>query len=561
MKVRSILLLALVAIVFQSMAQVQSDKYYVQFTDKDNSPYSLNNPEEFLTQRAIDRRINQGISYDMRDLPVNPQYLDGVAATGAQILYPTKWMNGTTIKAIDASVIDAVEALPYVSSVTLVTFVSSNNSGSNTEKSFFTNEIFSKVKDEKGLKNVSNIESFDFGDAYNQINLINGIPLHDAGYRGEGMVIAVLDAGFSQVDTDLLFDSLRNDGRILGTKDFVYPGGNVYQKHYHGRMVLSTMAANIPGLMIGTAPKASYWLLRSENPEQEYVAEEYNWVSAAEFADSVGVDVINSSLGYTVFDDPSQNHTYADMNGNTTVVSRGADIAAAKGILVVNSAGNSGDEAWFYVGAPADGDSVFTIGASDNLGNYVYFSSKGPTSDGRIKPSVTATGSGTTVSDGYDGITHGNGTSFSSPIIAGMSACLWQAMPEMSNMEIQDALMQSASQNNNPDSLMGWGIPDYEKAWWLLTSIDSNEGKTGNLADIYPNPFSDYVYLKFSDRYSGSVNIIVYNIMGEVVLSQSISAPSYKLSFNAFADKMPSGFYVIQLSADEKVQTVKLVKQ
>ena len=561
MNLKKILLVALVAIVFQSFAQIQSDKYYVQFTDKDNSPYSLNNPEEFLTQRAIDRRANQGIDYDMKDLPVNPQYLDGVAATGAQILYPTKWMNGTTIKAMDGSIVEAVEALPYVSSVTLVTYVSSKKSSVVSRKSFFENERTGDDQKPELLNAEREVESFDFGYAYEQIDLINGIPLHDAGYRGEGMVIAVLDAGFNQVDTDLLFDSLRNDGRILGTKDFVYPGGNVYQNHYHGRMVLSTMAANIPGLMIGTAPKASYWLLRSENPEQEYVAEEYNWVSAAEFADSVGADVINSSLGYTVFDDPSQNHTYSDMNGNTTVVSRGADIAAAKGILVVNSAGNSGGDEWFYIGAPADGDSVFTIGASDNLGNYVYFSSKGPTSDGRIKPSVTATGSGATVSDGYDGITYGSGTSFSSPIIAGMSACLWQAMPEMSNMEIQDALMQSASQHNNPDSLMGWGIPNYEKAWWLLTSIDSNEGKTGNLAEIYPNPFSDYVYLKFSDRYSGSVSIIVYNIMGEVVLSQSISAPSYKLSFNAFADKMPSGFYVIQLSADEKVQTVKLVKR
>jgi len=559
MKFRSILLLAFVAIVFQSMAQVQSDKYYVQFTDKDNSPYSLNNPEEFLTQRAIDRRINQGISYDMRDLPVNPQYLDGVAAAGAQILYPTKWMNGTTIKATDPSVIDAVEALPYVSSVTLVTFVSSNKSGSSSEKSFFANESFTKVED--GFKNTRNIESFDFGYAYNQINLINGIPLHDAGYRGEGMVIAILDAGFNQVDTDLLFDSLRNDGRILGTKDFVYPGGNVYQNHYHGRMVLSTMAANIPGLMIGTAPKASYWLLRSENPEQEYVAEEYNWVSAAEFADSVGADVINSSLGYVDFDDPSQDHSYADMNGNTTVVSRGADVAAAKGLLVVNSAGNDGANWWQYVGAPADGDSVFTIGACDTLGNYAYFSSKGPTADGRIKPVVTATGLATTVSDGNNGIVYGNGTSFSSPIIAGMSACLWQANPEMNNMEIQDALMQSASQHSNPDTLMGWGIPNYEKAWWLLTSIDSNEGRNGDLAEIYPNPFSDYVYLKFSDKYSGSVNIIVYNVMGEVILNENISAPSYKLSFDAFADKMPNGFYVIQLSTDEKVQTVKLVKR
>jgi len=552
---KKLLFLFLVTIFFQGMAQVAPGKYYVQFFDKNNTPYSLDHPEAFLTRRAIDRRARQGISYDETDLPVNPQYLAGVAATGAEILNPTKWMNGVMVHTTDPSVIDSINALPYVSVVRSV-----SGPVTHSKKPFFEKESAgSENMPDKMVLN-RDAASFDYGYAEGQIDLINGIPLHEAGFRGEGMVIAVLDAGFNQVDVDLLFDSLRNDGRILGTKDFVTPGGNVYSAHYHGRMVMSTMAANIPGLMIGTAPKASYWLLRSENGNQEYVAEEYNWVSAAEFADSVGADVINSSLGYTEFDDPSQNHIYADMDGNTTVITNGADMAAKKGILVVNSAGNSGGSAWQYIGAPADGDSVFSIGAVDNSGAYAPFSSTGPTADGRIKPNVVATGWGTTVSDGYDGITYGNGTSFSSPIIAGMTACLWQAMPEMTNMQIQQAIMQSASQYTNPDSLLGYGIPNYQSAWWILTSIDSNADGDASLASVYPNPFTSYINIRLlGDTREASVK--VFNMMGVIVLEQSISSPLYRIDLNAYQDKMPKGFYFVEVANGQQVQTIKLVKQ
>ncbi len=552
---KNLLFLILVNMLFQGVAQVAPGKYYVQFTDKNNSPYSLDHPEDFLTQRAIDRRTRQGINYDETDLPVNPQYLTGVANTGAEILNPTKWMNGVLVHTDDPMVIDSINALPYVS---VVRSVSGQVTGS--EKPFFEKESAGPENRPDNLVLSRQAAAFDYGYAKGQIELINGIPLHEAGFRGEDMVIAVLDAGFDRVDVDLLFDSLRNDGRILGTKDFVTPGGNVYSAHYHGRMVMSTMAANIPGLMIGTAPKASYWLLRSENGSQEYVAEEYNWVSAAEFADSVGADVINSSLGYTEFDDPSQNHTYADMDGNTTVITNGADMAAKKGILVVNSAGNSGGSAWQYVGAPADGDSVFSIGAVDNSGAYAPFSSTGPTADGRIKPNVVATGWGATVSDGYDGITFGNGTSFSSPIIAGMSACLWQAMPEMTNMEIQQAIMQSASQYTDPDSLLGYGIPNYQSAWWILTSIDSNADDGANLASVYPNPFNSYINIRLmGNTHEASVKVI--NMMGATVLEQSVSSPLYRIDLNAYQDSMPKGFYFIKVTNGLKVQTLKLVKQ
>ncbi len=555
MNLKKLLLLLFVTLIFRGFAQVAPGKYYVQFTDKNNSPYSLNHPEDFLSQRAIDRRARQNIGYNETDLPVNPQYRAGVAATGAQIINAVKWMNGVLVATTDQSVIDSINALPYVASTRSV-----SGAAANGDKPFFDKE--SAGPENKPDNMVLNREAdvYDYGYAEGQINLINGIPLHDAGFRGEGMVIAVLDAGFDYVDVDMLFDSLRNDGRILGTKDFVTPGGNVYMAHYHGRMVLSTMAANIPGLMIGTAPEASYWLLRSENANQEYVAEEYNWVSAAAFADSVGADVINSSLGYTEFDDPAQNHTYADMDGNTTVITRGADMAAAKGILVVNSAGNSAGSPWQYIGAPADGDSVFSIGAVDNNGTYAPFSSTGPTADGRIKPNVAATGWGTAVSDGANGVTFGSGTSFSSPIIAGMSACLWQAMPEKTNMEIQQAIMQSASQYTNPDTLLGYGIPNYQSAWWLLTSVDSNKEGNNNIALLYPNPFSNFINIKLTSG-DKQADIKVFNTMGQVVLEKEISTPIYRLNFESYGSSMPEGVYFVKISDGNHFQTVKMIKR
>ncbi|NOY51243.1 MAG: S8 family serine peptidase, partial [Chlorobi bacterium] len=357
-----------------AMAQIAPDKYYVQFTDKDNSPYSIDNPSEFLTQRAIDRRAKYSIVITNQDLPVNPQYITGVAATGAKLLNSTRWMNGITIYTTEQSVLDAINALPYVESIAKM-----NDRTNTLDYDKFKNESFGDELKPDNLKESASISSYDYGFAINQIEQLNGVLLHDQGFRGEGMVIAVLDAGYDVVKTQPLFDSLWANDQILGSKDFVYTdANNVYAWHYHGRMVLSCMGANIEGLMVGTAPKASYWLLRSEDGASENIIEEYNWVSAAEFADSVGADVINSSLGYIDFDNPFWDHTYDDMNGSTAVVTLGADIAASKGIMVVNSAGNSGQNPGFpWIGAPADGFDVFSIGAVDGDGNRAEFSSIG----------------------------------------------------------------------------------------------------------------------------------------------------------------------------------------
>jgi len=469
MKILTTIFAALLLSCFVS-AQVAPDKYWIRFTDKDNSPYSINIPEEFLSQKAIDRRTIQGISIVENDLPVNPSYVTAVINTGATLLNISKWFNSVTVYTDDPLVLVAINALPIVLSI-------SKNSLSNivaeekSAKPFFENETISKIPEENLIKGTTSGQSYDYGQAYNQINMVNGIPLHDLGLDGAGMIIAVLDAGFLNVDEIEAFDSLWLNNQIIGYKDFVSPfAPDIFDSHYHGTMVLSTMGANLPTEMVGTAPKADYWLLRSEDGTTEYLIEELNWASAAEYADSLGADIINSSLGYTTYDDPTQDHTYEDMDGNTTPITIAADLAASKGILVVNSAGNSGNNSWHYIGAPADGDSVFTIGAVNSSGNYASFSSTGPTYDGRIKPNVVAQGQGSTVISAYTGnVTSGNGTSFSSPITAGMVACLWQAYPDKKNTEIMEAIQQSATQAINPDSLLGYGIPDYFAAHTVLS--------------------------------------------------------------------------------------------
>ncbi len=451
----------------QSQAQVAPDTYWIRFTDKNGSPYNIDNPEAFLTQRSIERRTAQGISIHENDLPVNQNYIDAVATAGATILNVSRWFNSVTVFTSDPAVISTIDGFSFVLSAEKI---SGDPISMENQKPFFENESMGDNIIKEGHITGKSSQSFDYGSAYNQISMLNGIALHDMGYDGSGMVIAVLDAGFTNADILSAFDSLWINGQILGSKDFASPlSPNIFGSHSHGTSVLSTMGANLPGQMVGTAPHADYWLLRSENGSTEYLVEELNWVSAAEYADSVGADVINSSLGYTTFDDPAQNHSYADMDGNTTPITIGADLAASKGILVVNSAGNSGNTSWQYIGAPADGDSVFSIGAVNSSGTYASFSSQGPTYDGRIKPDVVAQGQGTTIISAYSGsVTTGNGTSFSSPVTAGMVACLWSAFPDRKNTEIMQAIRQSASQYTNPDGYLGYGIPDYLEALNIL---------------------------------------------------------------------------------------------
>lgn len=550
---RKILLFALLIGYLGLEGQIAPNTYYLQFTDKNGSPYSINNPSAFLTQRAIQRRIKQNIPVTENDIPVNPQYISGVAATGATILFPTKWLNGLTIQTSSQQVLNAIAALPYVLSIKTLTDEPLKHA---IKKKLFDEavEIFEAdaVDSPKGSAGL-----YDYGSGFNQINQINGIPLHANGYRGEGMVIALLDGGFTNVDTHIAFDSIRTNGQILGTKDFTLPGGNVYSESTHGTSVLSTIASNRPGQLIGTAPKASFWLLKSEYVFSEHLIEEYNWVSAAEFADSVGVDIINSSLGYIDFDWPQWNHDYTNMNGQTAIVTIGADIAASKGILVVNSAGNSGSNSSFpYIGAPADGFQVFSIGAVNASGVRASFSSIGPTYDGRIKPDVMAQGQGTALAGSNNNFTFGNGTSFSSPVLAGMAACLWQMKPNFTNMQIKQAIMQSGSTAANPSNTFGYGIPDFVAAANWLTSIDTGQHEA-RLVSIYPNPFVNDVQMRLFEM--RPLSVLLTDVFGRKIAGMTMTDINKGVLIEVLKG-LASGTYFLRAIGPDGQQQIKLVK-
>ncbi|MEZ5172243.1 MAG: S8 family serine peptidase [Bacteroidia bacterium] len=388
-----------------------------------------------------------------------------------------------------------------------------------------------------------------YGEGDRQIKMLNGHKLHQLGYRGEGITIAVLDAGFYKVNEFVFFDSLRTKGRILGTRDFVEGGESVYEDNTHGLSVLSTMAANYPGIFVGTAPDASYWLLRTEDADSEFLIEEDNWVRGAEFADSVGADIINSSLGYTNFDDPETSHTYSQLDGNTTVITRAADLVASKGILVVNSAGNSGADPWKYIGAPADGDSVLTIGAVTSEGKYASFSSRGPSADGRIKPNVTAMGQGTLVVNSGGSVGRSNGTSFSSPVTAGMVACLWQAHPEAGMMQVFKAIEKSASQAENPDDYLGFGIPDFMKAHQILARLAEEKTKPDSIVNVYPNPFIDGVSIEFYTEKEQDVVVLINKMNGKKIEEEQFHVLPFGnnlLQLNK-VKKLKSGQYIVTI--------------
>lgn len=551
---RTLALIFALAWPFLLSAQNSSPKrYWFQFTDKDNTPYSLSQPLEFLSQRALDRRERQNIPLDETDLPIDPAYVQAVIAEGGVYLTHSKWFNGVAVWVLNDTVRDSILALPFV--------VNAEPVGKRSNESSIIDK-FGPLAESKSLDELEFTET-DYGLAFNQIDMIGGVSMHNQGYRGEGMLIAVLDAGFPNVDVFPVFDSLRNDGRLLGGWDFVERDNSIYEHSSHGQSVLSTMAGYQPGTFIGTAPKASYLLLRTEDADSEFPIELEYWVAGAEFADSAGADIINSSLGYTTFDQSQYDFTYEDMDGNTTRGTRGADMAAAKGILVVNSAGNSGTNPWKYIGAPADGDSVLAIGAVNAEGYIANFSSEGPSSDGDVKPNVCAQGLLAAIVTSGGMVSGGNGTSFAGPIIAGMVACLWQAnLDSATNMDVFHAIEASAHKYNNPDHLYGYGIPNFAKANLILKGLNPTDPEKSELFPIYPNPFVDAFSGTFYSASKQKVVIRLVNSLGQEVrridaVAETVSGATF--TFDDLQD-LSEGIYTLHIEADSGKYFRKLLK-
>nr|WP_321996962.1 S8 family serine peptidase [Draconibacterium orientale] len=520
--------------------------FWIGFTDKNNSEYSLDHPEMYLSERAIQRRSNQNIAVDSLDLPVKQTYIDSVLTLDVELVHASKWLNGITVRCDSATLADSLGHWSFIREVQL------------TKPGMSTKSLHNKFADEQ-LSDRAPIDTSVYGASVHQIGMMEGQVLHNENFRGQGMQIAVIDAGFYKADELPAFDSLWTNNQILGTKDFVNPADDFFSTNYHGMSVLSCMGGNIPGELIGTAPKASYWLLRSEDSGSEYIVEEDNWVAAAEFADSVGVDIINASLGYTEFDDASTNHTYADMDGKTTRVTRGANIAASRGILVFASAGNERDNSWFRIVAPSDGVNVIGVGAVDTNFSPAFFSSAGPAVDGALKPNVSAMGYSTTLqrSNGTVGIA--NGTSFSSPVLAGMAASLWQAYPEKTAVEIKTALEESGHLYNSPDSLQGYGVPNMQVACSLLNPAATEITTENRSWTIFPNPVKDRIVLKSATNIqAGRLDIKLYALDGRMVNNWQLpAAPTVTLNN---LETTESGIFLLLVKTKDGVETFKINK-
>jgi serine protease AprX len=440
-------------------AQRQPSRFLVKFTDKGNSPYSLTNPSAFLSQRSIARRTRYNIPLDSTDLPITPRYIDSLKTIPTVlILNKSKWLNQVSVKITDTTaanitaVQNRINSFPFVRSYSAIAMVAG------LDKNAIPNDP-STAKTQRELADV-----YNYGPSANQIKLHNGEFLHNIGLRGNNMIVGVLDGGFYSYLTLKAFDSARANGQILGTWDFVANDTSVNEDHPHGMECLSIIVGNVPGELVGSAPKASAFLFRTEDVNSETPIEEHNWVCGAERVDSSGGDVISSSLGYNVFDAPFTSHTYAELNGNTTMAAIGADLAAKKGLLVVNAAGNEGANSWGKIITPADGDSVLAVGAVTATGVAASFTSRGPSSDGQVKPDVASMGVGTMLQLTNNTIGPGNGTSFACPNMAGLTTCLWQGFQEFNNMKIIDALRKAGSRASNPNDTIGYGIPDLKKA-------------------------------------------------------------------------------------------------
>jgi len=466
---RIVAMLLVMIVGVNNRSNAQFSRYIIKLTDKAGSPFAAANPSQFLSQKAIDRRARFGIAVNESDLPVNPAYIDSIRLAGnVTILNSSKWLNQVCIKTTDAIALAKINAMPFVNSSSPVA-PRAGKRAQLVNKQLTQPAVPASFTSAYAARPLQPNGQYNYGLAYPQVHLNNTDFLHNHGFRGEGMLMAVMDAGFNNYLSLPTFDSVRNNNQILGTWDFVANKESVNEEDAHGMHCFSAIAANLPGSFVGTAPKTSFYLYRTEDVSSEYPVEEQNFAAAAEKADSLGVDIFSVSLGYNTFDNSSFNYTYADMNGHTTLISQAVNMASQKGIMVVAAAGNAGNSSWRYVTTPGDAAEALSVGAVNAGRQAGNFSSYGPNSNGQIKPDVAAVGTNAVIANAGSGQPmFGNGTSYATPIMAGVATCLWQAFPEVSNSGIMDVLRKAGDRSNTPDDRTGYGIPDAKKAFVLL---------------------------------------------------------------------------------------------
>ena len=532
--------LAFFLVLSSGIAIAQNFNYFVSFTDKNGSPYSVDQPEEFLSARAISRRSNQQINVVTEDLPVNPAYLQGLEAVGTvSVRESSKWANGALIQAISADA-EAIKLLPYVSSVE---FIAPTNVGGRISKQF----------------EVDSLSVFD-SDTLFQFDIL-GIPeMRADGYIGENILIAVMDGGFRGMNTIPAFTSLFNDNRVILSYDFIARASDVYKYHDHGTKVMSLLAAEqtTPDF-VGVVPNAEYMLFVTEDVDYEYRLEEYRWIVAAEKADSAGTDVISSSLGYMIFDDPSMDYNAQDLDGLTSVITRAAQRASNKGILVVTSSGNLDNfnpyETVLFPGDIIDG---ITVGSIDSDFKQSSFSPDGPTADGRLKPDVVAYGRSTFVINEAGNIVNKTGTSFSAPQVAGLAAGVWQAYPEISSTVLLNAIRMSSSNASQPNNSIGYGVPNYRA---LINFLEAEESESWFA--VYPNPVSEGGYLKikvFDPVSDNNVKIGLFDTLGKPLADDNLIISWQNNEYFLELLSLPQGIYILNLQSESNFSQVKILK-
>lgn len=520
-----ILLPLLILLSLSAAGQVR--KYVVYFKNKaGGNPYSLSQPQQFLSAKSIQRRVNQGLQLDSTDLPVSPAYVQGVANLGTSVLYRLRWLNAVIIEA-NTSQQNAILSLPYVVDSRPLTV---KQRGPLVKK-------FQK----------DGIQSLDYGPSFGQNTMIGIDSMHRWGFKGEGVTIAVMDAGFRNVNNHAAFQHLFQNNKILGVKDFVARDGEVYNDHWHGAAVLSNIGAFLPGKIIGGAYNASYYLLRTEDDPTENEIECAYWVAGIEYADSVGVDIVNSSLGYSTFDNSSLNYNFNTLDGQLAIASRAASMAASKGILVVCSAGNEGSNMnWGgWVTSPGDARDILTIGSVTSSMILSSFSGKGPTSDGRKKPDLVAQGSAAVIANVFtaDEITTNSGTSFSAPIVCGLVAGFWQAHPGLTALQVIQHMKNSGSKADSPDNFTGWGIPNFVKAH-ILAGARPVLGYPFDIS-VFPNPNNqNELHLQFLEAdVVGRGTLKLFNIKGQEVARHELTLDLTNQNFSIPLKGLAEGVY------------------
>ncbi|MCB0514917.1 MAG: S8 family serine peptidase [Chitinophagales bacterium] len=519
--------------------------YWISLSDKNHNEYSLHNASTFLSPAALERRQRQNISLNETDLPISPSYKQQILATGAREHAVSKWFNAITVWADDAAIAQITQ-LPFVKSV----------------KCISRHAQRSNLQTKKLAISTETLDDDFFGDSFNQLKMMQGDLLQLNGFRGENMLIAIMDAGYVGLENSEALAKVRNNNQIVFTYDYVHHSSEISSANSsHGYNVFCLLAGSIPDKYSGSAPNAQYALFVTEDVSSETPIEESNWLAAAEKADSLGADVLSTSLGYSVFDAGWDSYTYEDMNGETTIITRAADMAAAKGMLVINSAGNEGNDAWKYITAPADGDSVLTVGAVNPEGIYAGFSSQGPTFDGRIKPNIMAQGASSVLITPLSDIVTGSGTSYATPILAGLAACLWQSAPETNNMDIFTTIETTASQALNPDYFMGYGIPNFAKAYEKLheKTLFTHEENDPRTHIFYQE--QNYEIVLYSDV-AQKVHLDLYNSTGQLLASFNIQTNDNQVY--ELAQYLPSGLnagvYFYQIKGDNFSETQKIVQ-